>query len=79
MGGVILTSEIVEVGVLPCMRCGKPHNARKVADAPKRWGDWSDPEDGHSYEAYSWATVGRAAVAEQGMPSLRALAKAAQR
>lgn len=49
---MILGVEIVQRGTVPCLECGKPHDARHEIGS-KFWGSWASPDDGHAYKKMS--------------------------
>ncbi len=37
---------VLEIGIVPCRTCGKPHD---LLDLGEHRSTWADPEDGHTY------------------------------
>jgi hypothetical protein len=63
---------VVKHGDLPCLTCGRIHDALKVTGRPERWGSWADPGDGHPYMPVTWEKLGRWAL-DHHAESLRKL------
>lgn len=59
------TARILERGVRPCERCGKPHDLVATTRRGRRWGQtWASPDCG-PYVPESWESVARRAMADR--------------
>lgn len=52
-----LPTEPLERGVVPCAKCGKPHDAYQITSDGMR--SWADRDDGHPYHSCHWPAYGR--------------------
>lgn len=59
------TSTILERGVRPCIKCGKPHDCVATTRRGKRWGRTWEAPDCDAYRPMSWEDFARQSIAEQ--------------